>query len=246
MASRSFRPAVPNLGRRGGRGCGAPRARAEARLAVRGRHWAALAALLCAGPALAEDPVKIAIGPESPKGALLFKIPPMPITHLLMFQRDGASATTGYWVRIKGRPLSEGERFIATVLPPGRYRLDAVYLQLRWVGCLHATVPTFTVEPGRIAYLGSLDTRPTLASIQRSAQAHENLKASTGQWYRYRIDAGIPRLADRDPEGLARAEGFVRRDMPKSSATVALAELGPGQDAGSTQTALANRCNYAR
>ena len=195
---------------------------------------------------MADDPGKVAIGPGSPKGALLFKIPPMPVTHLLMFTREGASPTTAYWVRIKGRPVAEGDRFIVTVLPPGRYRLDAVYLQLKWVGCLHASVPTFSVDPGRIAYLGSLDTRPTLAGIQRSAQAHRHLTASTFQWHRYRIDAGVPRVGDRDQAGLEQAESFVRREMPRTSAPVALAELGPGRDSSSTQTALADRCNYAR
>jgi hypothetical protein len=215
-------------------------------MALLSRYWAALAMLLCAAPASADDPAKVAIGPTSPKGALLFKIPPMPITHLLMLTREGASPTTAYWVRIKGRPVAEGDRFIVAALPPGRYRLDAVYLQLKWVGCLHAALPTFSVEPGKIAYLGSLDTRPTLASIQRSARAHKNLTASTGQWYRYRIDAGVPQVTGRDPEGLARAESFVRRNMPKSSAPVALAPLGPGQEAGATQSVLANRCNYVR
>ena len=207
---------------------------------------AALAALLSAGPASADDPRKVAISADSPKGALLFKIPPVPVAHLLMFTREGASPTTAYWVRIKGSPVSEGDRFVVTALPPGRYRLDSVYLQRKWVGCLHSAMPTFSVEPGRIAYLGSLDTRPTLASIQRSAQAHGNLTAPTGQWYRYKIDAGAPRLADRGPEGLAQAESFARREMPGSSAAVALAELGPGRDSGTTQAALADRCNYAR
>lgn len=207
--------------------------------------WTASAALLCAGPALADDPGKVAIGPDSPKGALLFKVPAVPIDHVLMLSREGDSATKAYWIRIKPMRSGEGDRFIVTTLPPGRYRLDSVHMQRFWLGCLHASVPTFSIEPGRIAYLGSLDTRPTLAAIQRSAQAHRNLTASIGQWYRYRIDTGIPRIADRDPEGLARAESFVRREMPKSPAAVALAELGPGQDSGAAQTALAFRCNYA-
>ena len=210
-----------------------------------GRHWAALAALLVAGPAVADEPRKVAIGPDSPKGALLFKAPPMPVAHMLALTREGGSPTRTYWVRIKATPIAEGDRFIVTALPPGRYRLDSVHLQVNWLGCLHATMPSFSIEPGKIAYLGSLDTRPTLASIQRSAQAHKNLTASLGQWYRYRVTSGVPRIADRDPEGLARAESFVRREMPRSSAAVALAELGPGQDSSATQTALGYMCNYA-
>jgi hypothetical protein len=210
-----------------------------------GRHGAALAALLFAQPAAADGPRKVAIGPGSPKGVLLFKVPPAPANHVLLFTRVGASPTNAYWVPIKGRPIAEGDRFIVTALPPGRYRLDSVHLQRWWLGCLHAAVPTFTIEPGKIAYLGSLDTRLTLASISRSAQAHKNLTAALGQWYRYRIEAGIPRLGDRDPEGLDQAHSFARREMPRSSAPVALAELGPGQDSGSAQSPLAARCNYA-
>lgn len=210
-----------------------------------GRSLAALAALLCAQPAAADDPRKVAIGPGSPKGALLFKIPASPIHHVLMLTREGNSPTGDYGVPIKPMRAGEGGRFIVTALPPGRYRLDSVHLQRAWMGCLHSAMPTFSIEPGKIAYLGSLDTRPTLASIQRSARARRNLTASLGQWYRYRIDVGIPRLADRGPEGLAQAESFVRREMPRSSAPVALAELGPGQDSGATQSALGYKCNYA-
>jgi hypothetical protein len=204
------------------------------------------AVLLCARPALADDPGKVAIGPGSPKGALLLSIPPMPVTHLLYFTREGDRPTKGYSVQIKGRPIAAGGRFIVVALPPGRYRLDSVYLQQKWVGCLHASVPTISIDPGRIAYLGSLDTRPTLASIQRSAQANRHLTASTFEWHFYRISAGAPRIGDRDPGGLAQAESFVRRNMPKSSAKVALADLGPGRDASSTQTTFADRCNLAR
>jgi hypothetical protein len=205
----------------------------------------ALAAFLFAQPAAADDPRKVAIGPGSPKGALLFKVPPAPAHHVLVLTRIGTSPTNTYGVPIKARPIAQGDRFVVTALPPGRYRLDSVHLQRWWLGCLHAAVPTFTVEPGKIAYLGSLDTRPTLASISRSAQAHKNLTASLGQWYRYRIEAGIPRLAGRGPAGLAEAESFVRREMPRSSGPIILAELGPGQDVGSSQSSRAAMCNYA-
>lgn len=205
---------------------------------------AALSAFLAAQPAAADDPRKVAVGPGSPKGALLFKVPPAPAHHVLMFTRIGASATNAHWVSVKARPVAEGDRFIVAALPPGRYRLDSVHMQRWWLGCLHAAMPTFTVEPGRIAYLGSLDTRPTLVAISLSAQAHKNLTASLGQWYRYRIETGIPRLANRDPEGLAQAESFARREMPRSSGPVELAELGPGEDVG-PQTSRAAMCNYA-
>jgi hypothetical protein len=223
---------------------GAARARARTGANRRRALPAVLGALLFAQPAAADDPRKVAIGPGSAKGALLFKVPPAPVHHVLMLTRIGASPTDAYGVPIKPRPIAEGDRFIVTALPPGRYRLDSVHLQVSWLGCLHAAVPTFTVEPGKIAYLGSLDTRPTLASISRSAQAHKNLTASLGQWYRYRIEAGLPRLADRGPAGLAEAEGFVRRQMPRSSGPVALAELGPGQDIP-LQSSRAMMCNYA-
>ena len=202
------------------------------------------ALLLCAQPAMADNPRKVAIGPGSSKGALLFAVPPSSISYQLLFvraERDGSSSRE-YWVGINAGPMNEGDRFIVTTLPPGQYLLEAVYQQGKWVACLQARTLTVSIEPGKILYLGTLDARPTLAGIQRDAQAGNQRKAHTFQWHFYRSNVAAPSLADRDPDGLARAESFVRQHMPRSSAPATLAELQWRPYSSARPSGRAGRC----
>jgi hypothetical protein len=211
---------------------------------MRGSHLAALALLLCASPAVADNPKKVAIGPGSPKGALLFTVPPLAVDYQLLFTPTDkkASSSREYWVFVKAVPREKGERFIVTSLPPGEYLLEGLYQQRKWVACLQAKTMLISIEPGRIAYLGYLDARPTLASIQRNAEASKELVAHYGDWHFYRTDVAAPRVSGRDDGGLARAEAFVRKHMPRSSASPGLAGLRwlPYEIVGTTGGA--NRC----
>ena len=210
----------------------------------RHHYLAALALFLCAQPAAADNPKKVAIGPGSPKGALLFRAPPFWIDQLLLFTRDGpdASSSREYYVAIKNRPTAKGESVLVTTLPPGRYRLEALYQQDKWVACLQANTLKVTIEPGKIAYLGIIDTRPTLASIQRNARASNDLRAYMGQWHFYRSNIDVPLVVGRDPEGLAQAQSFVSQQMPKSSAIAELADLQWGAYESPEPSGRANRC----
>jgi hypothetical protein len=193
-----------------------------------GRYGAALALLFCAHPALAEsNPRKIAIGPASPKGALLFRVPALPIDYqlLLLSVDESGVPSRREWVYIKAAPLEDGDRFIVATFPPGKYLLEGVAQQSKWVACLHARTLTISIEPGRIAYLGTLDARPTLASIQRNANTPQGRIAHYGQWHFYRTNVAAPGVSDRDAGELARAEAFVRERMPRSSASAVLANL---------------------
>jgi hypothetical protein len=209
---------------------------------------AALAAplmLLCTAPAAADTPGKVAIGPSSPKGALLFKIPPSPIGYRLFFIRaeEVGTPSRGHSIFIREGRAGEGDRFIVESLKPGRYLLAAVHRQSKWIACLEARTILVSIEPGQIAYLGSLDARPTLDSIQRNAQAIEELTAQTFQWHFYRTDVAAPRLADRDPAGLSQAESFVRQNMPRSLASATLATFQWASYAGSNASGGADRCD---
>jgi hypothetical protein len=207
----------------------------------RGRP-AALAALLCAGTAAAGDPSKVAVGPGTPKGALLFNVPPLPVDYQLLFTRIDAPVSKAYFVYIKAVPTAKGERFIVTTLPPGSYLLEGLYQQQKWAACLQQRTFRVSVDAGRIAYLGNVDARPTLASIQRNAEASRQLRAEFGEWHFYRAGLAPPRISDRDPAGLARAASFVRESMPRSRAVPVLADLkwGPYETVGTT--GRANRC----
>jgi hypothetical protein len=205
----------------------------------------ALTMLLCTHAAAADTPGKVAVGPGSPKGALLFKIPPSPIGYRLFFIRDdelGAMAR-GHSVFIKETKAGAGERFVIESLKPGRYLLGSVHRQAKWIACLEARTFLVTVEPGKIAYLGTLDVRPTLDSIQRNAAARKQLSAETFQWHFYRTDIATPRLTDRDAAGVAQAESFVRRNMPKSTAAATLAPLQWSTYSGVKTSGGADRCD---
>jgi len=138
-----------------------------------------------------------------------------------MERRAAREAMAGVKARQSGEPAA----FEVLTLPPGEYRLVAVYQQGKWAACLASRTIHVTVKPGEIAYLGTLDTRPTLASIQRNAQAQRHGYAETFQWHLYWTGVVAPQLSNRDPAGLARAQVFVREHMSRSSAPVALADL---------------------
>lgn len=210
-----------------------------------GKYLATLAMLLSTQPAIADNPRKIAISPGSSKGALLFKVPPSPITYQLLFTRNDKNGRPSevYWIGIKGRPSDEGDRFIVETLPPGQYQLEAVYQQSKWAACLEAATVTVSIEPGKIAYLGTLDALPTLAGIQRNARATNQLSAQTFQWHLFRTGVVAPRVSDRDPDSLVRAESFVREHIPRSLATVTLADFQWRPYVRSETSGRPDRCN---
>jgi hypothetical protein len=206
---------------------------------------AAAAVLACAQPAAADKPQKVAIGPHSAKGALLFEVPPTPFPFLLLFTRTDGSGRLleSKWVGIEGKPADGGNRYIVETLPPGRYQLDSVHQQGKWVGCLEASTFKFSIEGGKIAYLGTFDARPTLASIQRNAHRKKELSAIRFEWHVYRTDIVTPTISGRDPESAARAASFGRQNMPKSSATATLADLQWGPYERSKPSGRPDRCN---
>lgn len=209
-----------------------------------GKFLAALVLLLCPVLATADNPSKVAIGPGSPRGALLLKVLPLPIDYQLLLLRIDESGTLSRreWIYIKAMALEEGDRFIITTLPPGEYLLEGVSQQSQWVACLHSRTLRVSIDPGKIAYLGTVDVRPTLASIQRNADTPKERIAHYGKWHFYRTNVAAPRISDRDAGGVARAESFVREHMPRSSATATLADLQwrPYELVG--RSGRANRC----
>lgn len=205
----------------------------------------ALTILVCTQSAAADTPRKVAIGPGSTKGALLFNVPASPIGYRLFFIRaeDLGTRARGHSVFIRESRASEGERFVVESLKPGRYLLASVHRQSKWIACLAARTILVTVEPGKIAYLGTLDVRPTLDSIQRNATAEKELSAENFQWHFYRSDIAVPRLTDRDAGGLAQAETFVRHNMPKSAASASLAPLQWASYRSVNSSSGADRCD---
>jgi|GEM_PF-2535766 len=204
-----------------------------------GTGLTAIAWLAATQPAGADEPRNVALSPASPRGALLFKTRPQPFGQMLVFARNQRSSvwSVGHRIRIKATDDSESERYFVEILPPGEYRLNAVHQQQAWAACLEAQTLTVSVKAGEITYLGTLDTGPTLAAIQRNARDRNELSAGSYELHLYRSNVVPPQVTERDPAALEQARFFVRGEMPKSSAPLVMGDLRWG----SFESSAANR-----
>lgn len=185
----------------------------------------AVAMAVPAAPVPAKPPAKIAVTPASKEGGLLIRVRRLPMDWTLEFSRVGSNS--GFlgrsWLLPIGRS-AEPEWAVRT-MKPGLYRLDTIFQQGTWGGCLGAKTITVRIVAGEIAYLGRLDPGPTLIDIARIATEKDQLRASAGTIHVYHDGIAAPLLDRRDEAGLAEADAFVRRAMPRSSAPVRLAEI---------------------
>lgn len=183
----------------------------------------ALSALALASPALAEsNAAKVRLTAQSDKGAILIRVPVQPFSYGLMFSKDGKS---GFLSRVyvmqvkKGAP---GDSWIARTLAPGRYRLDSMWQQKRWSVCLESGTFEVEVRPGRIAYVGRLDTDALLADLQRQAVAAGRTVVVGTAYYLSHNKTSVPPLGARDEAGLREARAFAEEGMNGSGRLVDL------------------------
>jgi hypothetical protein len=187
----------------------------------------AFAALILAAPALAEsNPAKVRLTERSAKGAVLIRVPVQPFTYALQFSKDGKSGFLSRVYLMKVKPAAApGFAWIARTLSPGRYRLDSMWQQGRWSACLERGTFEVEVKPGRIHYVGTLDTDTVLRSLQdQAAAAGETSQAGTA-YYQSHGKTEIPPLGDRDEAALAAARAFAEQSMNGSARLVELAPV---------------------
>jgi hypothetical protein len=155
----------------------------------------AAAGLLTTGPAAAESrPERVRLTAESSKGAVLIRVPVQSFEYSLQFSRNGSSGFLSRVYQMNVRAGPAGYRYIARTLAPGRYRLDTVWQQGRWSACLEQGTIEFQVIAGRIAYVGTLQVEPILASVQRQAVARGRTSVAAG-------DIVMSRADDTPPDG---------------------------------------------
>ena len=185
----------------------------------------AAAALALPAPGLAEsNPAKVRLTERSGKGAVLIRLPVQPVPYALQFSKNGSSGFLSRVYLMKVKPGS-GHAWIARTLGPGRYRLDSMWQQGRWSACLEAGTFEFEVKPGRIHYVGTLDTDAILASLQQQAvRAGQTTQAGTA-YYLSHGKTMVPPLGDRDSAGLAAARAFAEQGMNGGSRLVELAPV---------------------
>jgi hypothetical protein len=183
-------------------------------------------ALTAAYPASAEsNPAKVRLTEQSDKGAVLIRVPVQPAVYALQFSKNGSSGFLSRVYMMKVGAGTPGFTWIARTLGPGRYRLDSLWQQGQWSACLERGTIEFDVEPGRIHYLGTLNTDVILESIQRQAvDAGETLKWGSDYFLSHGKTA-VPPLGDRDEAGIAAARVFAGQGMNGGARLVELARV---------------------
>lgn len=187
----------------------------------------ALAAFTLSAPALAEsNPAKVRLTGQSGKGAILIRVPVQPFTYALQFSKDGKSGfmTRVYLMKVK-TGAAPRHAWIARTLAPGRYRLDSLWQQGHWSACIEGGTFEIEVKPGRIAYVGRLDTDAILADLQRQAVAAGRTTQFGTSYYLSRNKTIVPPLGDRDEAGTQAARGFADEGMNGSGRLVDLGSV---------------------
>lgn len=196
----------------------------------------AAAGLLATEPAAAESrPERVRLTAESSRGAVLIRVPVQPFEYSFQFSRNGRSGFLSRVYQMNVRAGPPGYRYIARTLAPGRYRLDTVWQQGRWSACLEQGTIEFPVIAGQIAYLGTLQAEPILASIQRRAVERGRTAVAAGDIVMSRTDDTSPMVDGRDDMAVDEARRFADAVMNGGGNLLRLAELN--QTAFSTSAA---------
>ncbi len=185
-----------------------------------------LALAVAPSSALAQkSPEKIKLTAQSKDGAVLIRVPVQPFEYSLQFSRNGRSGFLSRVYQMNVRAGPPGYRYIARTLAPGRYRLDTVWQQGRWSACLEQGTIEFPVIAGQIAYLGTLQAEPILASIQRQAVERGRTAVAAGDIVMSRADDTSPMVDGRDDMAVDEARRFADAAMNGSGNLLRLAEL---------------------
>ncbi|HEU0099498.1 MAG TPA: hypothetical protein VFQ67_12080 [Allosphingosinicella sp.] len=185
-----------------------------------------VAAFAWAAPALAEsNPAKVRLTAGSGKGAILIRVPAQPFSYGLMFSKDGRSGFLSRVHIMQVKAGAQGDVWIARTLAPGRYRLDSMWQQKRWSVCLESGTFEVEVKPGRISYVGRLDTDALLADLQRQAVAAGRTVVVGTAYYLSHNKTSVPPLGGRDEAGTAEARAFAEEGMNGSGELVDLGDV---------------------
>jgi hypothetical protein len=189
----------------------------------------ALAAVTLAAPAFAQSkPAKVRLTEKSGKGAALIRVPDWGVPYALQFSKNGSSGFLSRVYIIKVKPRSPGSLiWISKSLSPGRYRLDSLWQQGRWSACLERGTIEFDVKPGRIAYVGTVDTHAVHRSLFEAAAdaGRTTLGGPATSYYLSHGKAEVPPVGDRDEAGLGAARAFAGESMASSGRLVELATV---------------------
>jgi hypothetical protein len=178
-----------------------------------------------------KTPEKIRLTAASKDGAVLMRVARIPADFQLFLQKSGSSGFGSRVYMMDVKPGRSGETYIARTLPPGRYRIDSIWQQKRWGLLLSGDTVEFDIRPGRISYLGALNSSALLEAIQTGASAAgKTVSLAPGSGYSSREHGLVPTFGGRDTASFGEALAFSQTMMLASPDTVDLAPLHPSSD----------------
>ena len=197
-------------------------------------------------PAVARDPARIAITPESQRAAIILKaeLLPIPPTYRTSY-RIGLQRYEPAEQRLMGGPYGGNYVFAARrnsfvdgymvlEVEPGTYAFRDLSRQDYWALCFNDNSLQFTVRPGEVVYLGEIDARHHVAELERMA-VMSGRTSTRSQVVHFFDGVSPPAFKPVDEVGLAAATAMVRARMPRSTvapraAEFAAARFGTGRD----------------
>ena len=186
---------------------------------------AVLASTILAAPASAK--IKDwKITPTSKEAVLIMRADRQPFDYALTFSREGKSGF-GSRVFVLGTNAYDVAPYTARTLGPGSYQLTSIVQQKAWASCFGSGSLAFTVEPGKVYYLGILNTMALLADLQQSAIARGKTSLSSGLLAVGWEPSVKPELVPPDEAELEIVRSFVSSRMPGTSAPVIAVQTRP-------------------
>lgn len=179
----------------------------------------ALAAAVCLATPAGAKIKDWKVTPSSTESVILMRADRQPYPWSLWLHREGSG---GFGRRVYSLDVKPHETFPYTgrTLAPGSYQVSSIVQQGAWSSCFGNGSVAFTVEPGKVYYLGSLNAMPLLIELQESAIARGKTALTRGALAIGWEPKIKPEFATPGDGELAEVSQFVASSMPKTTAPV--------------------------
>jgi hypothetical protein len=201
------------------------------------------AAFACASAASAEqNPAKIAITPQSERGAIIMRAPDLPKPRgsyissykigLKVYDPVNQAMRGGPFggnVLIAARPSLFAQGYLVSDVRPGTYVITDFSRQDLWALCFHDNSVQFTVRPGEVVYLGDFDARFHVMELEQMAISSGRTSLRQGNLAHFFDDVTPPRLKPGTETDLPQVAAALRAAMPKTTVAPTLAAFSPAR-----------------
>ena len=159
------------------------------------------------------------ITPSSKESVVLMRVDSQPYPYSVWFSREGSG---GFGRRIYALDVKPHEfaPYTARTLAPGNYQMNSIVQQGAWSSCFGNGSVAFTIEPGKVYYLGSLNAMPLLAELQQGAIARRKTSLTRGALAVGWEPTIKPEFTISGDAELVEVRQFVAQRMPQTTAQV--------------------------